>query len=121
MGASRRQRVSMNAPMPAEASVACGLAAFFVVGAIALPGVNTPGKTRDTRTKCTSHGYTVREWQPRCRRLTSLDRWLCVPAFRRVCLCHCAPPKVGGALASLKDDWQLIGANCRMWCPMSHI
>jgi hypothetical protein len=30
----------------------------------------------------------VRMWQPRCRRHASLDRWLCVPVFRRVCLYH---------------------------------
>jgi len=44
MGASRRHRVSMNVPTPAEASVACGPAAFFVVDAIALPGVDTAGR-----------------------------------------------------------------------------
>jgi hypothetical protein len=31
----------------------------------------------------------ARMGQPRCRRLAPVDRWLCVPVFRRVCLCHC--------------------------------
>jgi len=109
----------MNAPMPAEASVVCGPAAFVVVDAIALPGVKNGRKTRDTRTNCTSHGCTVRVWQPRCRRLASLDRWLCVPAFRRVCLCHCAPPKVGvragesnGCAGISQSRIAICGAKC---------
>src|SRR6185437_553378 len=38
IGASRRQRVSMKAPTLVETSAACGPAACFVVGVIALPG-----------------------------------------------------------------------------------
>ena len=30
----------------------------------------------------------ARSWQPRRHRNRPLDRWLCVPAFRRVCPCH---------------------------------
>jgi len=30
----------------------------------------------------------ARPWQPRRHRNRPLDRWLCVPAFRRVCPCH---------------------------------
>jgi hypothetical protein len=33
----------------------------------------------------------ARPWQPRRRRNRPLDRWLCVPAFRRVCPCHSHP------------------------------
>jgi len=32
----------------------------------------------------------ARSRQPRRHRNRPLDRWLCVPAFRRVCPCHCA-------------------------------
>src|SRR5215469_3511174 len=52
MGASRRQRVSMNALTPA---LACGLAACFVVGAIALPGPHGVGARDTSRAKRISH------------------------------------------------------------------
>src|SRR5262249_31889552 len=57
-----------------------------------LPGTNDEqsGRRRDVTNAESARARTeARRWQPRCRRPSPLDRWLCVPVFRRVCLCHC--------------------------------
>src|SRR6185437_6672837 len=68
--------------------------ARFAVGVIDSP--DSPSKPRANESGSNVEGNAIgrasaRPWQPRRHRNRPLDRWLCVPAFRRVCPCHYAP------------------------------
>ena len=58
------------------------------------PGQPINHRRQDTARKAEGNAIdraVARSWQPRRRRNRPLDRWLCVPAFRRVCPYHSRP------------------------------
>ena len=73
------------------------------------PGtVHRPQGNRDTA-QCTegnaSGRASARSWQPRRLRNRPLDRWLCVPVFRRVCPYHRAKCRSGAPRSQGARVW----------------
>src|SRR6185437_104335 len=91
-----------SAAGPAGGSASASEDARFAVGVIDSPGQSVSHWQSDTAWCAEGNASgraSTRTWQPRRLRNRPLDRWLCVPVFRRVCPYHRRKCRSGASLS----------------------